>query len=319
MCRWYSVTLLPYTVPTHEFSRAWDKAWWKQPDTVMGAPEAGPSRVLNNGLSAWYGTPVRDDPDYEYEYDLADTEDYYFTLDLTAQNAKAVGKAQALLNDEAETSKLPGQLQVSNLHSGDPLVSLQGTVYSCNWSTDYGTQVYITEPGVATNPRRPGNVLDVVAMSRTRLVAKPTTIQPPQFALRVASLGSSDATAFHIDEDESQTAGLNEKDLTNGPLSANNSKSRFATAGAAAKTPLQRAQVSFLERLSAIKQKRGETDLIPLYGVKQYKPPEDKEGIRKRALEDDPDHERYAEDPKVPRPKKQKVSRTVAEDVPTGL
>jgi hypothetical protein len=156
-------------------------------------------------------TAARNEPhtttesDWEYEYDEHETEDVYFTLDLTthvpnaiqekqyAKNGKLIGPekngavsenapqddadGELALNGENNaqidndvddaTPTEAGQLQVLDLHTEKPYVRYNNSFYTCHWFTDLGTQFWITNPGVVSDPKLSGHVLDVVSSSQT--------------------------------------------------------------------------------------------------------------------------------------------------------
>ena len=261
----------------------------------MGTPESGPPQAIG-GVYGQHEALRYNDAEFEYEYDPLQTEDYYFTLDLTS-DPRAAARAQAILDEGDEIqgsdensprvspdhaggrtpkSTTTGRFQVADLHSANPQIKLDGKLYTCDWSTDYGTQVFITEPGVAPSPRRPGNVLDVVGMSRARLKGQLTAAKSPLHTTH---------TPFAVDDAASNDITyLPEDSLLQGVLNPDQQWTRFAAARVNADSPIQEAQASFLERLSIIKAKKGDTDLVPVYGVKRYTAPANKEEIRKHAL-----------------------------------
>ncbi|TKA30366.1 hypothetical protein B0A50_02593 [Salinomyces thailandicus] len=260
------------------------------------------------------------DADWEYEYDDDETEDLYFTLDLTTYVPNAVGAMQRRSHGKArsrpetathrptpgrrgstapnrlsslapirhhddvtEQAEDAGKLQVLDLHTANPFVKFNQEIYSCNWHTDLGTQFYVATPGIgiAEKPLRPGNVLDVIGTSRTRLICRPALLKP-----RVDP-------AVH-QSDHTPTSAVNNPTGAGETATATPTPSDFSTLrpGQQLVIPRDRVQnknteqqASFLERLSAIKLKRGETDMIPVGGVRLYTPPADKEAIRTKALE----------------------------------
>ncbi|KAK3718060.1 hypothetical protein LTR37_005486 [Vermiconidia calcicola] len=274
----------------------------------MGMPLLG----TTNGYGQSTEHTATNEPEWEYEYDENETEDFYFTLDVTARQSEKT--PSATLPGQTEQSTNPvmtqtpsasnkrrktgtpettsgpgnaGKLEVLDLDSENPLIRLQDAFYSCHWSTDLGTQFYITKPGVAENPLRPGHVLDVVGISRIRLVGKPVSVRKRKGENATATVGSTAATAISVDEDINELDAVGsapEYTPTQAALSTKNQAARFTTARQQATDPAVKAQASFLERLTGIKQKKGETDLIPFFGVKNYKPPDNKDEIRDRAL-----------------------------------
>ncbi|KJX95715.1 hypothetical protein TI39_contig1129g00001, partial [Zymoseptoria brevis] len=148
--------------------------------------------------------------EYEYEYSTTDTEDFYFTLDLTTHVPGAlapqpparsgngidpvtdvngssnpgddVDENNASTNnpstDKTTSSSPSDTLQILDLHTPNPLLKFNNETFTAHWSTDLGTQFHITQTGLHPTPLRRGNVLDVVALSQTRLLAKPITLNP---------------------------------------------------------------------------------------------------------------------------------------------
>lgn len=293
----------------------------------------------------------QDGTDWEYEYDDNETEDYYFTLDLTtrqtsrAQNrgpstkrrrltgpdsngatdvSLAKDNVQSTSNTTTVQTDQSSKLQVLDLHSENPLVLLDGQLYSCRWSTDLGTQFYVARPDAAKKRLRAGRVVDVVGLSRARLVGSPMIARPRRKKTSVASVGETAANAIAIDEDED--GDENEEDATAVASPTEEDASlqdelstaeRFAKARREARDPKAKARISFLERLSAIKQKKGETDQIPLAGVKDYEPPSNQDEIRKASMAADAERKK-AEGPTSAKTRKRgsdkKTQSPAAED-----
>jgi hypothetical protein len=260
-------------------------------------------------------TAARNEPhtttesDWEYEYDEHETEDVYFTLDLTthvpnaiqekqyAKNGKLVGPekngavsenapqddadGELALNGENNaqidndvdntTPTEAGQLQVLDLHTEKPYVRYNNSFYTCHWFTDLGTQFWITNPGVVSDPKLSGHVLDVVSSSQTRLVAKPANLKRNRDAPEAEHHENGTATqTIDLDDDAASDVSdadsrahlvvVPEQDL-NEPMVVVPPKNDLHLQG----------QASFMERLSAIKLKKGEHDAhdiprkIPVY------------------------------------------------------
>ncbi|GAB1740174.1 hypothetical protein NU219Hw_g5087t1 [Hortaea werneckii] len=300
-----------------------------------------------------------DGVEWEYEYDDNETEDFYFTLDLTTHVSNAVaapeprkrnraapkGKrrpetpAEQAAREERDAAvsavvtaaRLPSlpatgadgeepnppgtqeaKLQILDLHSENPFVKFIDGVYSCNWHTDLSTQVYVAKPGGVTETPvlRPGTVVDVVGLSRNRLVGKPVTLQPrpkPVVVVEPAALGgggednptssSSPNTLSHTAVPPSTTTTTSPAPphpaagAVPPPSSSGGTDSTHIRPGDPLIIPRDRVrteamehQAVFLEQLAAIKLRRGETDLVPVSGVRFYDAPADREGIRARAL-----------------------------------
>ncbi|KAI7463039.1 hypothetical protein KC351_g16063 [Hortaea werneckii] len=225
---------------------------------------------------------------------------------VTTARLPSLPAAAADGEEQLPTATQEAKLQILDLHSENPFVKFVDGVYSCNWHTDLSTQVYVARPGATETPLRPGNVVDVVGLSRMRLVGKPVTLQPRPKPVSVETeplLPRGDDG----NNPSSQDVPTTTTSTTNPPHSPS-----AATAGLPpssdfshirpgdpltiprdrVRTEAMEQQASFLEQLSAIKLKRGETDLVPVSGVRYYDPPADREGIRARAVAAVADSER---------------------------
>ncbi|KAI7184551.1 hypothetical protein D0869_11108 [Hortaea werneckii] len=199
---------------------------------------------------------------------------------------------------DSEEQNHPGtqdpKLQILDLHSENPFVKFIDGVYSCNWHTDLSTQVYVAKPGVTETPLRPGTVVDVVGLSRDRLVGKLVTLQPrpkPVVVDEPEALGGqeNDEDANNLSHaTATTTTTATSPPQTTAPPSSDFTHIRpgepLLIPRDRVRTEAMEHQATFLEQLSAIKLKRGETDLVPVSGVRYYDAPADKEGIRARAL-----------------------------------
>ncbi|KAI7532824.1 hypothetical protein KC331_g13389 [Hortaea werneckii] len=196
---------------------------------------------------------------------------------------------------DSEEQTHPGtreaKLQILDLHSENPFVKFIDGVYSCNWHTDLSTQVYVAKPGVTETPLRPGTVVDVVAMSRDRVVGKPVTLQPrpkPVVVEPEALGGENDEDSNDLSHSAITTTTSPPSHPATIPPSSDCTHIRpgepLVIPRDRVRTEAMEHQATFLEQLSAIKLKRGETDLVPVSGVRYYDAPADKEGIRARAL-----------------------------------
>lgn len=296
---------------------------------------------------------------WEYEYDEHETEDYYFTLDVTTnkliapknKQKRTKTSSQAEQADEAvdpelrseaaaqksnteeERTLLPSptsgkeaRLHVIGLHTDSPLIKLNDSFYTCQWSTDLGSQFYVTRRGVFSDPLRGGRVLDVIGLSRARLIGRPATLHRRADRQPDSAQGNAIAPAFEAGYDEFR-AGSDRitPAQTPGDIGTNRlptQQERFAEVQETTSDPELKAKASFLQRLSAIKASRGETDRVPLYGVKNYKIPSNTTEIRERARLADEAQGQYAPPVKRRRgPNKKKTekgSETRAGDVHDG-
>lgn len=153
--------------------------------------------------------------DWEYEYDQNETEDVYFTLDLpppqerpfkrrktnpqpepTPQPVDASVQRPPSPSATAEDSTQSQPLRFQGLHTTSPYVEYNDQQYDCRWTTDLGTQFYITPAGLTKHPLRPGHVVDLVAVSRVRLTGSYATEARP-----LAANGDAEEDAIVLDED----------------------------------------------------------------------------------------------------------------------
>lgn len=261
------------------------------------------------------GNPPRPhvDDEWEYEYDPNETDDVYFTLDLTNHDLSALqvkevslnGKPKPKLmtapadrppsesaglspNPESSTntnndnpSQDAKQIQIVDLHTPKPYVKFGTSIYSCYWMTDLGSQFYVSRPGVVEEPLRPGNVVDVIALSRARLIGKPTALkQRADYKDPASHQGSASSNAIAIDDDDEPGPSQS----TNGNLHDYGPGKELIVPPELITDSASEQQASFLERLSAIKVKKGEKDLVPTNAVRYYQPPKNMKEIRERAL-----------------------------------
>ncbi|KAK3626779.1 hypothetical protein LTR56_019597 [Elasticomyces elasticus] len=228
--------------------------------------------------------------EWEYEYDPNETEDLYFTLDLTTYVPDAIPVQHVLRNGKrvtkeveslpvtngnttreraAETQPSAGTMQFLDLHTDEPLVRFKDRVYSCNWHTDLGTQFYVA---------RPGHVVDVVATSQARLLGAPVKLRQRK------NWVDDGLGLMPVQEADLGSASLLSKSLTPSDLSNLQPGEQLVVPRESLRNAEQATQASFLEQLSAIKLQKGEHDIIPVAGVKHYIAPANKEEIRLRAV-----------------------------------
>jgi hypothetical protein len=206
--------------------------------------------------------------EWEYEYDENETEDFYFTLDVTTLQSRYGSKATHIGKGKAPAQP-NDQLQVVDLQSDNPLIKLGECFYSCHWSTDLGTQFYLAKPGIDEKPLRRGHVLDLIGISRARLTGEPVTLHRRRPDATEKSAGSTTSSAIVLDDDEDAASGVSTPTAmpTSLDRSLNKNINRLATARQNARDPLVKAQASFLEHLAIIKHRKGEKDAIPVFGV----------------------------------------------------
>lgn len=156
--------------------------------------------------------------------------------------------------EDDSLSEPEDRLQILDLHRQNPLVSYGNRMYSCEWTSTLGTDLLLTAP----TPDFPHSVLrekpnvSVLAASSIKLMGRP------------AKLASRHGT----EEGGQPSTPAPENPIT----SANTASAEKAapvkiTLGPAASRARQK-QAKFLERLIAIKAKKGEKDNVTVYSQK---------------------------------------------------
>jgi len=247
------------------------------------------------------------DQDWEYEYDDNEREDIYFTLDLTthvpnaiqekqyAKNGKLIAPAASEKNDAAtpahdqgdlddrfdqpNINATPtaerGQLQMLDLHSEKPYVKFNNSFYSCYWFTDLGTQFWITDPGVVADPKYSGHVLDVVASSQTRLVAMPANLKRKRDTIYPEPSASQSVPTQSMETDDDGASDVSDTDSKYQSVEyfQQDPEVPMVIPRTKIKDAHLEAQANFMERLSALKLRKGEPDAhkIPMRVPVYYK------------------------------------------------
>ncbi|KAL2351810.1 hypothetical protein BJ546DRAFT_797627, partial [Cryomyces antarcticus] len=219
------------------------------------------------------------DSEWEYEYDGEETEDFYVTLDLTtftgpipyvketAKKKRRPAKQPAAdLEDPAEPEATlpPGEtpdtasqarFQILDLHTPEPLILYDNQLYACRWTSTIGTDLLFTTPSdpsyLSIKPLRSTPHFDLLAASSTRLVATQANVLPRK------------RKGAEVDPPLEDSTQLEKPSPTSTPL------------------PRQ-SQASFIERLSRVKESRGELDPVPIQSVKLYTRPQDADQVREQ-------------------------------------
>lgn len=247
------------------------------------------------------------DSEWEYEYDDHETEQIYFTLDLSTHVPNAIQDKSVAKNNrvirtdtadkpgntsqgpqasdtqtngqldvELQPASVPrGELQILNLHTEKPYVKFNNSFFACYWFTDLGTQFWITNPGVTNTPKLSGHVLDVVGSSQTRLVGRPANLKRKRDVPEPEPLQPRNAAQQPIDIDNEDVDGSGSSDDDNvrpPALDPNQDPEQpMIIPRRRIKDPHLEAQANFMERLSALKLRRGEKDAhsvpmkVPVY------------------------------------------------------
>lgn len=200
---------------------------------------------------------------------------------------------ESLPNVAEARSRPRTTLQILDLHTKNPLVKFDHAIYSCYWSTDLGTQFHISQAGLTPNPRRAGTVLDVIGLSQTRLIGKPVNLTQKGFR------ADEEANSAAPDEHDTVESSGGQVDAdadadADAAAAIERAKPAASSSKSATQQPLviprelcknlaAETHASFLERLSEIKLKKGETDPVPIFSIKYHREPDNKDELKKRA------------------------------------
>lgn len=146
------------------------------------------------------------------------------------------------------------RIQVLDLHTPNPLISYRNQMYSCEWTSTLGTDLLLTTPAPDfSHPvLREKPHVSVLAASSIKLMGRPA-----QIATRHSTEegGQSSTPAPESSIASANTASLEKATPFKIPLGATPSRAR-------------QTQANFLERLIAIKAKKGEKDSVTVYSQK---------------------------------------------------
>lgn len=162
--------------------------------------------------------------------------------------------APSQAEEEASHSESETRIQILDLHTLNPLISYQNRLYSCGWTSTLGTDLLLTAPAPEFSHqvlREQPNV-SVLAASRIKLMGRPARIASRLSANEVSQRStpapdSSIASANAASQEKATQVKI--------PLGATPSRAR-------------QNQANFLERLIAIKAKKGEKDSVTVHAQK---------------------------------------------------
>ncbi|KAI9808769.1 MAG: hypothetical protein M1825_003922 [Sarcosagium campestre] len=259
---------------------------------MQGSTDDGASRPSQAPVPTPHPIGEADDDgdEWEYEYDENATDTFYLTLDLTpfselpklsttqpeaedkpddaspepdgneAPDASVVSSDNNQSEHDGNGAKeeaspmMPDPIQILDLHSSNPIISYKNQLYSCEWSRNVGTELLLTVPTKDQNNDQALPALHVtprysiLAACSHRLTSTPTQLEPR---------GDTAATDhLPLFDDDS---GNN---ITSEGFSIPESKIIPIGPGA---TQGRHNQARFLERLQAVKDRRGERDEVTVY------------------------------------------------------
>lgn len=213
-----------------------------------------------------------DDDEWEYEYDENETENFYIPVDLahvpkarerttvpkTGHPMLLQNKLRAFNAGRKESERVSGlqdvyssasmgEIQISGLHTANPLILYNGQLLSCQWTATIGTDLLFTKPNTepyeGSNPLRSLPSVDLLATSSARLVGRVGRLRPRDALLEK---GTEEVhTADNMDTSEEPQRIATNKNLPSEPMETDEQGSRRSPSG-------------FLQRLNAAKAKRGD-------------------------------------------------------------
>ncbi|KAL8998170.1 MAG: hypothetical protein Q9169_002724 [Polycauliona sp. 2 TL-2023] len=260
-----------------------------------------------------------EDSDWEYEYDDTEVESFYVTVDVSSHSQHgrvpkkidplfptsliaqdSDGRAQpstdipidpalqdASPSEKPEDPKPQDRIQILDLHTRNPLISYDDRIYSCNWASTFGTDIFLASPkslaaatvdGEKVTPIYTHPDVFIIGTSCVNLTAKPVTITPrtddaaqsqpvpPEPTTNtppVPSPPNLDSPQSTSPIDPAQQSRLSRYSQPQTQIQA--PRIPLSTSN----NPTTRAQASFLESLIAIKASRGEQDQVTVHATKQ--------------------------------------------------
>lgn len=219
------------------------------------------------------------DDEWEYEYDDNETQDFFIPLDLSnvpgaqtpmvsqgrpghptllKSRLRALNAAQgqptefatgtAIEGDEPATM---GQVQITGLHTPNPLVMYNGQLLSCQWTSTIGTDMFFMRPDAGVgHPLRSLPAVDLISLSSAKLVAKVGRLRPRDDVIN--HIGDDASSA---EQETSRTEAVGDEHTST--TTAVQSTSRDE--GSSSAETQQPGPTSFLAKLNQAKLKRGET------------------------------------------------------------
>ncbi|KAH8726515.1 hypothetical protein GQ44DRAFT_726083 [Phaeosphaeriaceae sp. PMI808] len=204
----------------------------------------------------------KDDVEWEFEYESTETEDFYIPLDLSnvpssqvptnperrpghptllksrlrALNAtRGQGLDTTIETPNAREAATIGEIQISGLHTKNPLIMYNDQLLSCHWTSAIGTDMLFSKPRDRSDSPQPLRSLpsvDLMALGTAKLIAKVGRLRPHDETIVVER--AAQPTSVGVGQDASAPAIENQQSTTRLP------------------------QTNFLTKLNEAKSRRGE-------------------------------------------------------------
>jgi hypothetical protein len=225
----------------------------------------------------------KDEEEWEYEYDEVETEDFYIPIDLSN-----VPSAQIPLNAErrpghptllksrlralnAVRGQLPdmtndavptqdgaqeiasmGEVQITGLHTSNPLMMHNGQLLSCQWTSTIGTDMFFTRPQPEDSdlqrPLRSLPAVDLLSLGTAKLVARVGRLRPRDDLFDNDEQAQPGFTSINTAEQAKDAA-----------IRPSSSATKAAVPALSSALP---ASTDFLAKLNEAKARRGETSRL---------------------------------------------------------
>lgn len=191
--------------------------------------------------------------------------------------------ANQALSGKPQDQSPQDRIQILDLHTRNPLISYHDRIYSCNWASTIGTDIFLASPeSLSAVPGDGKNVtpicnlpnVSIIGTSCINLTARPITITTRNDASQPQLTPTNPTTNMPtvltpLDPDPPQPSSPTNP--AHSPLAppspSQNQPTRIPVSYTADSTT--RAQASFLQSLMAIKAAKGETDQVTVHATKQ--------------------------------------------------
>ncbi|CBX95935.1 hypothetical protein IAQ61_004758 [Plenodomus lingam] len=226
-----------------------------------------------------------DDDEWEYEYDETETEDIYIPLDLSnvpgvqvplvsqgkfghptllKSRLRALTAARGQPTEfsidipEGQENATMGEVQITGLHTTNPLVMYNGQLLSCHWTATIGTDMFFVKPGTGVGePLRSLPSVDLISLGSAKLIAKAARLRPRDDLFEDAS---------NSPQTSEEAVAVNHTYLPQGLTSKAMPKETPIT-----HQPSESASTSFLAKLNLAKEKRGEKTRLTISNTSEGK------------------------------------------------
>jgi hypothetical protein len=219
------------------------------------------------------------DEEWEYEYSATETEDFYIPIDLSnvpssqvpMNIGRRVGHPTMLKSrlralditrgqlpeptvDElsAQETTTMGEVQISGLHTANPLIVYNEQLLSCQWTSTIGTDMFFTKPGAESGyVLRSLPSVDLMSLGTAKLVARVGRLRPRDDVIEgnIDAPPATDAVEAGGDQGESV-------------VPSESVAPAAATGASRASISTQPSSANFLARLNEAKARRGETSRL---------------------------------------------------------